>query len=45
MNLARDRIEMLQMLHLVAEHHDPVGRLGVGGEDLERLAPNPEGSA
>ena len=33
---------MLQVLDLVAEHHDPEGGLGVGREDLERLAADPE---
>ncbi len=41
--LAGERIEVLEVLDLVAEQDDPVGRLGVGGEDLERLAPDPEG--
>ena len=30
------------VLDLVAEQHDPVRGLGVGGEDLERLAADPE---
>ena len=40
--LAGHRVEVLQVLDLVAEEDDPVGRLGVGGEDLERLAAHPE---
>ena len=43
--LAGDRVEVLEVLDLVAEQHDPVGRLGVGGPDLERLAAHPEGAA
>jgi hypothetical protein len=40
--LARERVEVLQALDLVAEQRRPVGRLGVGGEDLQRLAAHPE---
>ena len=43
--LAGDRVEVLQVLDLVAEQHDPVGGLRVGGPDLERLAADPEGAA
>ena len=43
--LAGERVEMLQVLDLVAEQDDPVGGLGVGGEDLQRLAADPEGPA
>ncbi len=41
-HLAGQRVEVLQVLDLVAEQHDPVGGLGVGREDLERLAAHPE---
>ena len=41
-HLAGQRVEVLQVLDLVAEHHDPERRLGVCGEDLERLAADPE---
>ncbi len=44
-HLAGERVEVLQVLDLVAEQHDPVGGLGVGREDLERLAADPEGPA
>ena len=40
--LSGDRIEVLEMLHLVAEQHDPVRGLRVGGEDLERLTADPK---
>ncbi len=41
-HLARERIEVLQVLHLVAEQHHPERGLGVRREHLERLAPHPE---
>ena len=44
-DLAGQRVELLERLDLVAEQHDPEGGLGVGGEDLERLAADPEGAA
>ena len=40
--LARQRVEVLQALDLVAEQLHAVGRLRVGGEDLQRLAPHAE---
>ena len=40
--LARQRVEVLEVLDLVTEHHDPERGLGVRGEDLERLAADPE---
>ena len=45
MHLAGQRVEVLQVLDLVAEQHDPERGLGVSGEDLERLAADPEGPA
>jgi hypothetical protein len=44
-HLAGQRVEVLQVLDLLAEQHDPVGRLGVGGEDLERVPAHAEGAA
>ena len=44
-DLAGDRVEVLQVLDLVAEQHHPVGGLGVGGPDLERLPAHPERAA
>ena len=41
-HLAGQRIELLERLDLVAEQHRPVGGLGVGGEHLQRVAPDPE---
>src|SRR3712207_7594415 len=35
--LARQRVEVLQALHLVAEHQGAERRLGVGGGDLQRV--------
>ena len=43
--LARERIEVLQALDLVAEQRRAVGGLGVGGEDLQRLAAHAEVAA
>jgi hypothetical protein len=43
--LAGQRVEVLQALDLVAEERRPEGRLGVGGEDLERLAAHAERAA
>ena len=40
--LAGERVEVLELLDLVAEQGGPVGRLGVGGEDLQRVAPDAE---
>ncbi len=40
--LARQRVEVLQALDLVAEQQRPEGGLGVGREDLQRVAPNAE---
>ena len=39
------RVEVLDPLDLVAEEGDPVGRLGVGGHDLQHLAADPERAA
>ena len=44
-DLAGQRVEVLDPLDLVAEEGDPVGRLGVGGHDLQHLAADPEGAA
>ena len=44
-DLAGERVEVLERLDLVAEEDRPVGGLGVGGEDLERLALDPERAA
>ena len=44
-DLAGDGVEVLEVLDLVAEQHDPVCGLRVCGPDLERLAANPEGPA
>ena len=44
-DLAGQRVEVLDRLDLVAEERDPVGRLGVGGHDLQHLAAHPEGAA
>ena len=44
-HLAGQRVEVLDALDLVAEERDPVGRLGVGGHDLQHLAAHPEGAA
>ena len=41
-DLARERVEVLDLLDLVAEEDRAVGRLGVGREDLERLAAHAE---
>ena len=43
--LARQRVEVLQALDLVAEEHGPEGRLLVGGEDLQRVAAHAERAA
>ena len=43
--LAGERIELGQLFDLVAEQHRAVGRLGVRGEDLERLPLDAEGAA
>ena len=43
--LAGERVEVLQALDVVAEQRRPVGRLRVGGEDLERLAAHAERAA
>ena len=43
--LAGERVEVLQALDLVAEERRAVGRLGVGREDLERLAAHAERAA
>ena len=43
--LAGERVEVLQALDFVAEHRRAEGRLGVGGEHLERLAAHAEGAA
>ena len=44
-DLAGERVEVLELLDLVAEEDRPVGGLGVGREDLERLAPDAERAA
>ena len=44
-DLAGQRVEVLDPLDLVAEEGDPVGRLGVGGHDLQHLAAHPEAAA
>ena len=44
-HLAGQRVEVLDLLDLVAEQRHPVGRLGVGGHDLQHLAAHPEGAA
>ena len=44
-DLARQRVEVLDTLDLVAEEGDPVRRLGVGRHDLHQLTAHPEGSA
>ena len=44
-DLAGERVEVGDRLDLVAEQLHPVGRLGVGGEDLHHLALDPEGAA
>ena len=44
-DLAGQRVEVLDPLDLVAEEGDAVGRLGVGGHDLQHLAAHPEGAA
>ena len=44
-DLAGERVEVLDRLDLVPEQLDPVGRLGVGGQDLEHLAAGAEGAA
>ena len=44
-HLACQRVEVLDALDLVAEEGDPVGRLRVGGHDLQHLAARPEGAA
>ncbi len=41
-HLPGQRVEVLEMLDLVAEHHDPERGLGVRREDLERLAADAE---
>ena len=41
-HLAGERVELLQLLDLVAEQHHAVGRLRVGGKHLEGLASDPE---
>ena len=43
--LAGERVEVLQALDLVAEERRPERRLGVGREDLERLAAHAERAA
>ena len=43
--LAGQRVELVQRLDLVAEQVDAVGGLGVGREDLERVAAHAEGAA
>jgi hypothetical protein len=43
--LARQRVEVLQALDLVAEHRRPEGRLGVRREDLEGLPADAERAA
>ena len=43
--LARQRVEVLQALHLVAEQARAEGRLRVGGEDLQRVAAHAERAA
>jgi len=43
--LTGERVELLQALHLVAEHLRAVGGLRVRGEDLERLAAHAEAAA
>ena len=43
--LARQRVEVLQALDLVAEHQRAEGRLGVGGEDLQRVPAHAERAA
>ena len=43
--LARERVEVLQALDLVAEQRRAEGRLGVGREDLQRLAAHAERAA
>jgi hypothetical protein len=43
--LAGQRVEVLQALDLVAEQRRAVGRLGVGREDLQRLAAHAEVAA
>ena len=43
--LARQRVEVLQALDLVAEQQRPERGLGVGGEHLQRVAADPERAA
>ncbi len=43
--LAGQRVEVLQALHLVAEHERAERGLGVGGEDLQRVAADAERAA
>ena len=43
-DLAGERVEVLDRLDLVAEELNPVGGLGVGGVDLEHLAPGAKGA-
>jgi hypothetical protein len=42
--LAGERIDLADPLDLVAPQLDPDGLFGVGGEDLDRVAPDPERS-
>ena len=44
-DLAGERVEVLDLLDLVPEEDRPVGRLGIGREDLQRLPPHPERAA
>ena len=44
-DLAGERVEVLDPLDLVAEELDPVGALCVGGMDLQHLPADPEGAA
>ena len=42
--VAGERIDLADPLDLVAPQLDPDGLLGIGGEDLDRVAPDPEGA-
>ncbi len=44
-DLAGERVQRVQRLDLVAEHLDPDGQLLVDREDLDGVAPDPEGAA
>jgi hypothetical protein len=44
-DLAGERVVLVDALHLVAEHRDPVGGLGVGGLHLQGVAAHAEAAA